>query len=344
MQIIEINSRAALLSELTAWQSLASLLPNPFADLNIYLNWLDIYAQDKQIFVLKFIDKQLLGYAPFYKKKNTLGWLGEGRVNYLDLICTEENKIKIWPKIFEYLNQQKINTIRFNNVSSVSSTVQLLQFNGFAQTESKVCPYLEVNSTLPWIDFYNSVLKNKRRYEVRKTLEELTKLGEFRVINKTKTEITEQDIEQIFGLYRKRWQDTWRKNLIKPEYFEYQRKLLKSVDSAYLSLAYLGDKLISFIFGFYKNGIFTDYIVAHDPQYLNYSVGNLHISKIMEELFKNGLKLFDFSIGEEIYKRKWAKAETFNYDFLKTSKFNHQLIKLKIKLKNIIKIILKKIK
>jgi CelD/BcsL family acetyltransferase involved in cellulose biosynthesis len=345
MQIIEIVSRESLAAEMAEWQNLAAQLRNPFADLNIYLSWLDIYAAGKQLLVLKIMDGQkLLSYVPLYKKNNSVGWLGEGRVNYLDLIAREEDKLKVWPAVLEHLNQKRIKTINLNNVSSLSATAQILQFHGFQKSEEKVCPYLDVNPNIPWVEFYNSVLKNKRRYEIRKTLEELSKLGEFKVVNKTRGEVTEQNIEEIFALYRKRWAETWRKNLIKPEYFEYQKKLLKNIDNAYLSLAYLGDKLISFIFGFYKNGIFTDYIVAHDPEYMNYSVGNLHVAKLIEELFAKGLKIFDFSIGEEVYKRKWAKAETWNYDLLKTTRLNLLLIKIKAKIKNIIKIILKKIK
>lgn len=345
MQIIEIFSRESLAAEMTEWQNLAAQLRNPFADLNIYLSWLDIYGAGKQLLVLKIVDEQkLLGYVPLYKKNSSVGWLGEGRVNYLDLVARDEDKLKIWSAVLEYLVNKKIKTIKFNSVSALGPSVEFLQQRGFQQSDAKVCPCLEVNTSIPWIEFYNSVLKNKRRYEIRKTLEELTKLGELKVINKQKSEITANDIEQIFALYQKRWAETWRKNLIKPEYFEYQKKLLQSIDTVYLSLAYLGDKLISFIFGFYKNGIFTDYIVAHDPEYLNYSVGNLHIAKLMEELFAKGLTLFDFSIGEEVYKRKWAKAENWNYDLLKTTKLNFLLMKIKAKIKNIIKIILKKMK
>lgn len=324
MQVIELTELVQLMAEKKAWQELAASIANPFADFNIILSWLELFLKNKKIFILKILESErVIAYAPFYRSGQSIGWLGEGRVNYLDLICREADKELVWPKVLFYLQKKKIKTIKLVNVNSSTFSSGILEKNGFKIIKQQTCPVMPINTEISWENFYNGVLKNKRRYEVRKGLEGLSAAGDFKIINKTRVEIDDHDIANIFFLYKKRWQSTYRSKIIADSYYQHQKNLIKNSENIFLSMAFLGDQLISFILGFKKQRIFTDYWVAHDQDYADYSLGSVHLKLLIEQLHQEGFKLFDFSIGEDVYKRKWAKDQTYNNDYIKTGFINY---------------------
>jgi len=327
MQITVINNKEDLIHENENWRELAAKIRDPFADMCIYLNWSELFLGKRALYVLKVADKDsVIAYAPFYCAGRNIGWLGEGRVNYLDLICDEGDKRKVWDAVLAHLKVNKFSRIKLANLNSFSSSSTIIGEKNFRLIKKQVCPYLKIDPAKPWTDFYNSVLKNKRRYEVRKGLEKLEQSGSFKIINKEQQDITDEDIAKIFELYKRRWSNTYREKLISDKYFIYQKNLIKNCSNMFLSQAYLDDKLISFILGFKKNKNFTDYIVAHDPDLAAYSLGAVHLSKLIEAFHNEGITLFDFSLGDEVYKRKWAKEETHNYDYLSSGYLEYLLI------------------
>ena len=83
----------------------------------------------------------------------------------------------------------------------------------------------------------------------------------------------------------------------------------------HLSALLVEDKIIAVHMGYlYKKNFF--YILpAYDYNYKKLSVGNILLLELFEN-FKKNLNIFDFTIGEEIYKAKWTNNKNQAYDFI----------------------------
>lgn len=65
-------------------------------------------------------------------------------------------------------------------------------------------------------------------------------------------------------------------------------------------------ELIGFRFGIRLQGTLFDYITAFHPDYADYRLGSLLLEHVIRGCFDAGLRRFDFMIGSEPYKEKWA--------------------------------------
>ncbi|MFC1517561.1 GNAT family N-acetyltransferase [Candidatus Margulisiibacteriota bacterium] len=277
---------------------------NPFSNFHFVSSWIKNYLPPKAVLNILEDEKAI---APFYRLGNTLFWLGKGMANYMGVLAADQDKEEFWQNILG--NTKKYN-IYLNGIKKDTPTEKALLKLGFKIAKSVACPITNIPDTADWDSAYKSILKNKRRYELRKTEEYLENKGSLLVENTPGKNLTEAQIQKIFALFKKRWAHRYGAEEAGKERFNsFQKEVLKNHPDTYVSLLYLNKELISFIYGFYAYGHFVDYIVAFDPELQRISVGNYHIKLLMEDLYKKGLKTFDFSIGDEIYKRKWANSE-----------------------------------
>ena len=345
MKIEVIDNKAMLLAEKDTWQDFVKAGTNPFLDINTFISWLAIFGCKQNIYVLRISEgDDLLGYAPFLRKKNRVSWLGEGRVNYLDLVALEQNKVRLWPEILEFLAKSGVKTISLSSLNSFSSSFALIDQNSsFRSLRSQVCPYLKVDPTVSWEDFLNVTMSTKRRYEARRGLKKLKEAGEVTIAHNRVQDLSGKEKAEIFELYRLRWQESYRSKLIKDSYFEYQQLLMKSLENGLVSTIYHNGELVSFIWGFLQNDIFVDYFVAHHPGYGRYSLGLIHLTDLIKHLHGRGIVMFDFSLGDDVYKRKWAKEESYTVSYISTGNGHYLWLMLLKKLKMVISRMLKKI-
>ena len=100
----------------------------------------------------------------------------------------------------------------------------------------------------------------------------------------------------------------------------YYSELIKSLmygEKAHLSLLILDEVVIAFIFCLTNGKVLIDWIPAFDPAFSKYSLGIVQYKMLFEDICKQGkYQLFDYSKGSSVYKRKWAKEETQNYQFI----------------------------
>jgi len=75
-----------------------------------------------------------------------------------------------------------------------------------------------------------------------------------------------------------------------------------------LSFLIVDGRVASAVYGFKYNQRFYYYVTAFDPDYANYSIGNLHIMHLLESAIKDGLSEFDFLRGLEAYKLYWSRS------------------------------------
>ena len=135
--------------------------------------------------------------------------------------------------------------------------------------------------------------------------------------------------------------------LKKKNYVEFLNSQVQS-QNVHISCLSLDHEVIAAHMGYlYKDNFF--YILpAYDYRYKNFSVGNILLLELFQDLKKNCNK-FDFTIGGESYKSKWTnnKSETSNLIFYLDVKgyifYLYILLKKKIKKTNLISLYLKSI-
>jgi CelD/BcsL family acetyltransferase involved in cellulose biosynthesis len=308
---------------------------NPFQSHAFIKAWLKNYLpKGAELFILK----NTAGIAPFYRQGKTVYWLGKGMGNYCDLLTAEDNKKSFWQEVLNTLKKEKI-SIYLHGLKNDSASLQILRNLGFKQAKETICPVIKITGEeRPFAELLNEILPSKKRqYEIRKAGKDLAKAGELELVN-FRNNIPDTTVQEILTLFKTRWQDQYGAEEAGKACFDnFQKEVMQSAEDVYISLLYLDKKLISFLFGFYQNNTFLDYMVAHNPAYRKYSIGNFHISRLLEELQQKELKIFDFSIGDEVYKRRWANDNFKVYDLYTSHslKFNLQIwfLKLKEKLK-----------
>ncbi|MGI9259549.1 MAG: GNAT family N-acetyltransferase, partial [Gammaproteobacteria bacterium] len=63
------------------------------------------------------------------------------------------------------------------------------------------------------------------------------------------------------------------------------------------------------MYGMRTPSIYIYLMIGFDPDFAPLSIGNLMIFHSIENLIADHVKEFDFKVGNEAYKRRWAKSE-----------------------------------
>ena len=186
-------------------------------------------------------------------------------------------------------------------------------------------------------EFYNQNLRKKRL---------LGKLGDlkFQVItdeNKKKIILDDLFTQKNIRLTSKGAKYILNENDLK-FYREYETKVLKNTIT-HLSYLSLNNELIAIHWGvIYKNRFYYLLLSMKEERFKRYSPGRLLISSLIEWSIEEKLKFFDFTYGDEIYKKSWSNAENLLCNYIHLNSFNGFYIFILIKFKLFLKHIDKK--
>jgi len=75
-------------------------------------------------------------------------------------------------------------------------------------------------------------------------------------------------------------------------------------------------ELASIVIGIRNRSTYFYWIPAFDSKYSKFSVGHLHIEYLITRCTDLGLKIFDFTIGEEPYKLLWANNSVDSFELI----------------------------
>ena len=66
---------------------------------------------------------------------------------------------------------------------------------------------------------------------------------------------------------------------------------------------------------------------VYDYKYKKLSVGKLLLTKLLENCFNNKLMSFDFTTGNENYKKEWSNDEAILFSFIESYTFFGKIFK-----------------
>ncbi|MCL4782684.1 MAG: GNAT family N-acetyltransferase [Bryobacterales bacterium] len=116
-------------------------------------------------------------------------------------------------------------------------------------------------------------------------------------------------LEEFFVVHDEKWlSQGYPGQFQSPTVRKHYRELLSRLwnGGIHFSTVRCGDTHVSYQFGFQSGGWFQWYRPSYRKEFHNFSPGKIHISLVLEEACRSGMKGVDFLLGDEPYKLTWA--------------------------------------
>lgn len=306
---------------------------NPFlsyAFLSVYLKY---YPKGNFYFFNVYEDDRLIAIIPFectFESKvlniKKFRFIGYRQFNYEQYICDDKDMDKIHNVFMTYLEQQKYSVVlNVYDINNASPLYNILDKEKRANKKLALysCPCLHFTKSFE--DFFKTVYtSSKKRSELKKFQKKVADLGDFKIINiedKASYDANITYLNQIYKVHSERFAGVYATSFfgsekMRPYYSDLIRSLMYG-GKGHISLLILDEVVIAFIFCLTNGKVLIDWIPAFDPAFAKYSLGIVQYKMLFEEICNQGkYELFDYSKGSSVYKRKWAKEETINFQFL----------------------------
>jgi CelD/BcsL family acetyltransferase involved in cellulose biosynthesis len=325
MKIREINCVDEFKSIRGTWNDLLG----KSSDRNIFLTWewlfkwWEHFGTNKKLQILIIEDQgDTIGIMPllcstyhtFLFSYNIVENIGINLSDYGGIIYSDIDEVqinKMFDLIKDYLYYNKL-AIRFDQVPDDSKFFNILHNQSYHQEslfigekKTGVSPYLPVQSSLD--GHLNKLSKNFRKNLRRGEQNIEKKYGNIEFKKILTLNSLDNNLKDFWDLNQKKmnYQNLPCFNKIQMEFLtEVSKEFAKN---GWLSLSFLdvnGHHASGWL-GFEYNNKYYYYQGGFDPDYSSYSIGNIHILYILEDLITRGLKEFDFSRGDEAYKLRW---------------------------------------
>jgi CelD/BcsL family acetyltransferase involved in cellulose biosynthesis len=274
-------------------------------------------------------------------------WKGERLVGILPLALTEKNKWGVNARFLYFLGGGANDHSGIIIASKSDDVAQafgkylaahdnewdILQLNNFQKGCQNLDPFLggfSKNKFIPeisdetshlylplrgkWEDIEKKLPERTRRLVKNRTQFILSEMGG-RIVYLTGKQITASDFEDFLNIAL----------LGKHSYLyetekdrQFHRSLLTSMGPKgwiQLTLFYLKDHPIAYIYGFIYRNKYFDWRTGYDPQFSRLSVGTILLSKNIEHNLKEGLDEYDFLRGDYKSKQTWTSCSRTYMNF-----------------------------
>jgi CelD/BcsL family acetyltransferase involved in cellulose biosynthesis len=201
--------------------------------------------------------------------------------------------------------------------------------------QEKTHAYVDLKGT--WEEYFNGQSKNFRM-DSRRKLKRLEKEGRVSLV-RTKGENAAQVLEQLKTIAAHCWQAKDNVNIIStPEGFHfYQDVCESSLKGSMLDFTVLtvNDRPVTYMMGIVKDNYYFAFDTAYDKDFEQYSPGLILHNLLMEELYKDQIRVFDFGYSAS-YKKRWSSQTLLVSDVVIFSKgFQGVLLKIGHRLKSL---------
>ena len=296
--------------------------------------WYKKCGSNRKIIISLFYKrKQLIAILPLNIKKqyflNILSWNGFPFSDYNQpIIKTNQN---LNPNDFDFIISKIYSKYKFNNVHLINCiNPYYLNNSKFISNKVSKLIFNKNNSE----DLIINYLKKKIHYE------------ENRLKKKYKFEInidTNNDKEKILNFFidekYKQLKRTRAWNYL--DFIEYKKYIYDLLEFDEQNICFsslkINNKIISSHIGYKFNECYYYIFPVYDFNYKKYSPGNILLYRLIENYKSNKFLIFDFTIGDELYKKKLNNFMTHTYEYITYKGFLGIFYYLKIKIKKFVK-------
>lgn len=298
----------------------------------IWFNTIGSKLKNHKLLIFEFYLKdQIIAIAPLIRLENKIlnkiVFIGSGLFDYQNIIFTEHNN-QLFDFIFKTINSSKnVDLISLTNVPD------FINPKDFIYTK-----YLKLNSSnnvsmaiLPSsYETYFDSLKTSVRGDCRRQTRKISELGKLKYNTVLKN--NQDFLEKLIFFKRKRYADTLVRDIFENEnYLNFFKELVNSKikNFVHCSTLSLDNNPISFHLGFHYNKKYYYYFPSFDQDnWGKFSPSRLHLLKIIEESIYKNTKEFDFTIGNENYKKYFINYNSKINNYLLAVSFKGKLFEL----------------
>lgn len=336
LSVTEINTFNDLLELRRDWNKILA----KSRDNNIYLTWeytstfWKHFGKGKKLRILCLADKTgIIAIAPLRQSRYSYAGLLSYNVieplayrglnpegaDYTGLLIAER-EIECLKKFFNYLVKDNswdfVYLLDFSEISTLMSSLpkmpQKIQ-QKLAIEKGALCPYTPLPNS---IDEFFKQLSPKFRKNLRRSMKKLQdNFGKVELKKYDEIGSVEESMSIFFKLHQKRCNSKQLPGVFAtPEVCNFYVEVAKLfAEKGWLALYFLtlNDEPIAAQYSFkYANKLYYA-LGGFDPQYSDYSIGNLLCLKMLQKSIEENLTEFDFLKGDEKYKFNWtAKYRT----------------------------------
>ena len=179
-------------------------------------------------------------------------------------------------------------------------------------------------ATLPgnWEEFYKAKRSSETRKKERKQLRRLGELGEVRFVDVSGKPEVARTIETLMQQKSKTFARMGVENLFaRPGYPAFWLDVATTLRGiTHVSRLDVGSTIAATSLGLTHRGCY--YLVLssyHDGEVMRFGPGRAHLHELLRHAIEHGIRDFDFTIGDEPYKRDWADIQVRLYDHLQAA-------------------------
>ncbi|MDP2140731.1 MAG: GNAT family N-acetyltransferase [Gammaproteobacteria bacterium] len=292
-----------------------------------YTWWMNL-AEGRSLVILTVRDgNQLVALAPMSLRPadysrlvpfRVLEMLGAGSVgsDYLSIIVRSDDEGRALTELCRSMIARKF-VIEMNNTDRASTimTKAALRMRDLgcrtARYTQNFCPYIDL-SGYTWNTYITRPgTSNGVRYH--KKLRKLNRTFNVSLSRAMTEQGSSRDLEVLINLHLKRWNDkggsnAFDSNELRNFHFAFSHVAFQK-DWLRLYILRLDDAPAAAVYGFYYMNTFYYYQAGFDPQFSQYSVGQLSVGLTIEQAIAEGATEYDLLHGEEEYKYEWANNE-----------------------------------
>jgi CelD/BcsL family acetyltransferase involved in cellulose biosynthesis len=173
-----------------------------------------------------------------------------------------------------------------------------------------------------WDEFYKAKRSSETRKKERKQLRRLGELGDVRFIDVSDKPEIARTIETLMQQKSKAFVRMGVEDLFaRPGYRAFWLDVAATLRGVtHVSRLDVGATIAATSLGLTHSGCY--YLVLssyHDGEVMRFGPGRAHLHELLRHAIEHGIRDFDFTIGDEPYKRDWADVEVRLYDHLQTA-------------------------
>jgi len=251
-----------------------------------------------------------------------LCWLGEGLIDYgAPIVATtpREDFAAVWEQVRRRL--PPVDLIRLSRIPAEVGTVENPLCRLKCHPHHSSAHFVELDGD--WEAFYEQHAGPRTRSTDRRKRRRLQETGALTYVYTDGRDdaVFDKIAGAMVGQKSERYREMEAPNILADEevrgFFTRPSDGLRNSGILHISALQLDENVITTHWGMKHGDRYYYYMPSYaDGPWMKYSPGRLQLFELFEWCFQNGVKVFDFTIGDEPYKKDWCNREMSLYHYV----------------------------
>lgn len=298
---------------------------NPHREIFSKFSWIDSWwraygGNERLLSPAVYEGVTCVGILPLYADGRVLRFIGDPAADYSDLICEPERALSVLLTAVAALDEHRSwDACCFENVPETSVILRAYKAAGAdlrgrsELRESASCPTVSLGD-----DRTDTLQRILGKATVTRRIRQLQKLGTLTFRHLDNRDEAREHLPSLFEQHvRCRALAGIRSQLADKPGRDFFAALVENLDPASdlrFAVLALDGRPIAYNFGFELDGKYSYYTPTYDVDSFDLSPGDVMLRHLFLYVQANGLREFDFGVGDESYKSRYATHTNRNFE------------------------------